>query len=101
MYAKPFTSTFGTLLKNLREIVIILIKLVNKIKVQQFSIQSYKQGMSSIQSINHDITFTLFVFDHMRELLKVLHPLSMYVLMLVLAFQMFKGFMITINHKFL
>ena len=41
------------------------------------------------------------MFDHIRKLLNELHPLSMSFIELAFAFQIFKGFMITMYHKFL
>jgi len=41
------------------------------------------------------------MFDHIRKLLKELHPFGISCLKLALAFQLFKGFMITMYHKLL
>ena len=39
--------------------------------------------------------------DHIRKLFNKLHPLSMSLIKLALAFQIFKGLVITMFHKFL
>ena len=41
------------------------------------------------------------MFDHIRKLLRELHPLGMSLFKLALAFQIFEGFMITMYHKLL
>ena len=41
------------------------------------------------------------MFDHIRKLLKELHPVGMSLVKLALAFQILKGFMITMDHKLL
>jgi len=40
------------------------------------------------------------MFDHIRKLLKELYPFGMSLVELTLAFQILKGFMITMEHKF-
>ena len=57
--------------------------------------------MSSRKSIDNHISFTLLMFDHIRKLLNELYPFGMSLVELALAFQIPKGLMITMDHKFL